>query len=87
MFRYTEAGAVEVPTWISKVPQDAFKGLAKACKEDRREEKDLPHWTRNVIRRIWSQVLEDAEARHVVIEIVMWSREFFRREVGETEGR
>ena len=87
MFRHTEAGAVEVSTWSLKVPKDAFKVFANACKEDRREEEDLPHWTRNVIGRISSQVLEDAKARHVVIESIMWSRDFFRHEVGETEGR
>ena len=78
---------MKCPRGVRKFRRTPFAGLAKACKEDRLEEEDLPHWTRNVIGRIWSQVSEDAEARHVVIESIMWSRDFFRHEVGETEGR
>ena len=41
LLRYKEDGTVQVHKWITEVPYDAFKGLAKACKEDRLEEKDL----------------------------------------------
>ena len=59
---------VEVHQWIAEIPHDAFEGMVKVCEENRLGEEALPHWTKKVIRRIWSQVLEDVEAGNVIIK-------------------
>ena len=64
-----------------------FEVLAKTCTEDRLEGEHPPQWTRKVIRRIWSQVLEDVEARNVFIRSIMWRSTDILRHVGETGGR
>ena len=86
--RYMEDEIDEVRKWITKVPYDVCKGLTKACQEDRLEEGDLTQWTRTVIGRIWSQVLEDVEARLIFIKSIMWrSTESLGLVVAETEER
>ena len=58
----------EVHQWITKVPYGA---RVKAFEEERLEDEDLPQWTKKVIGRNWSQVLEDDEARNI-IKRIMW---------------
>ena len=45
------------------------------------DDEDPAQWTNKVIGRIWSQVLEDHEARNNLLKNIMW------RSTGETEGR
>ena len=62
-----------------------MKGLEQFCMEDRLEVGDLPQRTGTVIGRIWSQVLEDVEARSDFIDSMWRNTDFFSHVVGETE--
>ena len=73
--------------WITEVPYDVFKGIAKLCEENTWEEKDLPQWTRGVIDKIWSQVLKDVEARNVFIKSVVWRTRCLRAPPVDPSGR
>ena len=56
------------------------------CKNNWLETEDLPQWTKKVIGKIWSQVLEHVEARNFFIKNIMWrSTDIHGHVVGETE--
>ena len=81
LLRYRGSGTVEVHTWISEVPYDAFKKLVQACKEFRLEEEHLPQWEKKTIVKIWSQVLEND-----FMKSIKWkSTDFLRPAFGEVE--
>ena len=42
------------------------------AKENKLEVEERPQWTKKVIGRIWSQVLEYVEERHVFAKHIMW---------------
>ena len=71
MFRYKKDRTVDVRKCISKNPFDAFLDMAKVCNEKGLEKESLPQWAKKVIGRIWSQVLEDVEARSVFTKSII----------------
>ena len=67
---------------------NAFKGMAKVCRDGELEHEDMPLRARKVIGHIRDQVHEDVEARHALTNKIMWeSTDCHRFLVGETEGR
>ena len=61
-------GVVEVHRWLTEVPYDVLNGVAKACKEGRLEEEDLPQWTKNAVGEIKSQAFDDDEAHNIYMK-------------------
>ena len=51
LLRYKEDGTVEVHKWVTEIPYDAFKGMAKGCKEHILEEEGLPTGQRQLSAR------------------------------------
>ena len=86
LLRYREDGTVEVHKWVADAPQHAFLGLAQICQEGRLEREDLPGWPRKATAEVWSQMLQDREARNYFMKSIMWrSTDVLRHVVGEVE--
>ena len=76
-------GTAVVQKWITDVPCNALQGIAKVCRNGELEDKDMPRWTRKVIGKLWNQVLDDVEVRHVFTRNIMWkSTDFHGHVVG-----
>ena len=55
---------VEVNKRVKEVPNGAFRGLARECKEVKLEEQELPAWAKKTVVKILKQVSEDHEVRN-----------------------
>ena len=53
--------------------------MAKVCRDANLEDGDRPQWTRKVIDQFWNQLMEDVEARNVIIKNIMWKSTDFLR--------
>ena len=85
---HREDGTVEVHKWTSEVPHHAFWCSAQACEDERQENEDLPRWTKKATVKVWSEMLEDHEARNDFMKSIMWmSTDFLKHVVGKVEER
>ena len=72
---------------LNRVTFIAFRELAKACKDGKLAEEELPTWTKKTLSRIWKQVWEDHESTQWPHEQyhVEQKTDFLRHLIGETE--
>ena len=85
LLQYIEDGAVDVRKWTSEVLCNVSRGLARARREGRLEEEDLPIWPKKTFAGIWRQVSEEHEAWNDFMNAITWKSTFGLRHVLHVE--
>ena len=71
---------------VHDVQWNAFRGIAKVCRDCELVKEEMPVLTREAIVRTWQQVLEDVQASNVYTKNLMWrSTDVLRQVVSEKE--